>query len=450
MFVDRLYWTVFLARHVWGQARYPFRPLAAVRRDQGRHVRRIVRHAYLRVPYYRETMKRLGLSPDDFRTADDLAQLPLLERRSLQEDPEKFLACGTRLDHCLALSTSGSMGAPLTVYLDPRTAILAAAQAERYRAVLKRSLGRPGRYRETLIVPPASSHQKHTRFWLKRTYVFRRLVPPKQVLSLFDPPGHNLPLVLRFKPDILHSYGSYIEALFARLEAQGTSDPPARAVGFSADGLSESSREMIRARYGIPCFGAYSAVEATRIGFECEAHSGIHLNEDIYPLRIIDPRGRTLAPGENGEVVVSNLVNRAMVILNYRLGDTAELQPGPCPCGRSLPLLSYPAGRRDDWIRLPDGRTIHGHYLHMLLKSEREVLQYQVVQERDSGLRVSLVVRAAADRRALAKRLSDRLRNALGPDSRVELSFADRVPPAAGGKVRPVISLATPRGEGEG
>jgi phenylacetate-CoA ligase len=440
VFIERMIGTVFLARHLIGQGRYPFRPRQAVLRDQARNVRRMMTHAFLRVPYYRETMARLGLRPEDFASAADLEKLPMLERREIQLDPEKFLAEGVRIERCLHLSTSGSTGAPLTVHLDRRAALLAAAHAERYRRVLVSAVGRR-KYRETLIVPLESSHQKHTRFWMGSTLFLGAVAPQKQVLSLFEPPDALIPLVADYAPDIIHSYGSYIEALFARLETWDKPFPRPKAVGFSADGLSDASRRLIQERFGIPCFSAYSAVEATRIGFECEAHAGLHLNEDIYPVRIVDGLGADALPGDPGEVVVSNLVNRAMVILNYRLGDLARRLPGPCLCGRSLPLLSFPEGRRDDWISLLDGRVLPGQYFHVLLRANRSVLQYQLVQVDTARFRLALVVREDADRLSLRTWVLDAFTKALGRTVSIDLSFVRDIPRTGQGKVRPIVSL---------
>ena len=57
-------------------------------------MRSIVRHAYSTVPYYRETMDRLGLTPADLGTAADLAKLPILEPWQLTRDPEYFVSTG--------------------------------------------------------------------------------------------------------------------------------------------------------------------------------------------------------------------------------------------------------------------------------------------------------------------------------------------------------------------
>ena len=65
---------------------------AAIERAQRRQLRATVAHAYEHVPYYRETMRRLGLGPADFETASDLAKLPLIEREQLQRDPEYFVS----------------------------------------------------------------------------------------------------------------------------------------------------------------------------------------------------------------------------------------------------------------------------------------------------------------------------------------------------------------------
>jgi len=79
----RLYWTWHLGCHYLKQVHYPFRSRDAVRHDQSRRIQRMVAHAYRFVPYYRETFDRLGLRPSDFRTVDDLARLPVLERREI-------------------------------------------------------------------------------------------------------------------------------------------------------------------------------------------------------------------------------------------------------------------------------------------------------------------------------------------------------------------------------
>ena len=236
---------------------------------------------------------------------------------------------------------------------------------------------------------------------------------------MLDPPEKNIPLINAFKPDVIHSYGSYLEVLFARLLATGEAFHRPKAVGFGGDGLSDSARKLIMDHFGIPAFSVYSSVEAPSIAFECGEHRGLHINEDIYPLRIVDASGRSLPPGEYGEVVVSNLVNRTMVLLNYRLGDLATLLPDPCPCGRSLRLMSFPEGRKDDWLELPTGEPVHPSLVYPLLRDEEGVLQYQLVQETPSDFHVSLVAKASCNRPETEARLAAKFGRVFGEKTRL-------------------------------
>jgi phenylacetate-CoA ligase len=447
-FASRLLNSLYAGFQLRGQFRYPFRPRARILADQSGRLRRITAYAYDNVPYYQETFRRLGLTPADIRRAEDLERLPVLERRAVQADPERFLSRAARLDRCLKLQTGGSTGAPLTYFRDVRCVLKLLGVQERYRAVLAGAVGRRLRYRETLIAPPQSSARKSIAFWWGQTVVLKWISPRKQFLSMLDPPQANIAAMDRFKPDVVHSYGSYIEVLFARLaEADRLSHRP-ECIGFGGDGLSDPARRSIGETFGIPAFSSYDAVEAWRLGFECGRHSGIHINEDFYALRIADEAGRTVPHGSPGDVVVSNLVNRAMILLNYRLGDLASVAPEPCPCGRNLLLLSYPSGRNDDWVELPGGRRIHPYVFHRVLREQRDVWQYQIVQETALSFLVSLIAKEACQREAAAASIARRIKEALGPDAEVAVRFVAEIPRTPGGKVRPVVSLSAGRVSG--
>ena len=95
-------------------------------------------------------------------------------------------------------------------------------------------------------------------------------------------------------------------------------------------------REFIEGTFGIPVFSRYNAMEAFKIGFFCEQRSGFHIHDDLCHVRIVGDDGQTLPPGQQGQVVISNLVNRATVLLNYRLGDVASISTARCACGACL------------------------------------------------------------------------------------------------------------------
>ncbi len=446
MIMERLYWNAYLATQMRGQARYPFQPLARILGDQARRVRAIVAHAYRYVPYYRETMARLGLSPADFRVAEDLARLPLLEREQLQRDPERFISTAWPISRHLKLRSGGSTGAPCTIYHDAQALFQSAAHGERERTILASLVGRSFGYRETVIAS-AFGASPEVQGYLRRHALFPRGARiERQYLSLLDPPEVNARLLNEFRPDVIQSYGSYLEILFPYLQAAGVAFHRPRVVTYASDGLSESVRRLIVEDLHIPVLSTYQAIEAFKIGFECLAHRGLHLNVDLCPLRIVDAEGRPVEPGASGDVVVSNLVNRATVVLNYRLGDVARLLPERCPCGRTLPLLSFVEGRADDLLRLPSGELLHPQAVRTIFTEEQQIWRYQVVQRTPTRFGVAIVAADTLDRESARKRIAAKFVSRFGPGVSVDMAFVESLPCTPAGKFRPVMALGVSPG----
>jgi phenylacetate-CoA ligase len=432
-------WATHFAWHLRGQSRFAFQPPRLVQRRQSERVRRMAEYAFRTVPYYRETMRRLGLAPADFRSAGDLARLPILEREHMQRDPEYFCSSGVPRRDLLRITSGGSCGAPRLVLHDPRGVFENAAHGERERSIWTAIIGRPTGYRELVVAPPYSTTLKVQQYCRERGLYPRGVGIEREYASLLDPPHVTVQHINAFKPDVLHSYGSHLAILFGHLARTGHPFHHPAVVTYTSDNLSAAVRSLIEQRFGIPVFTTYQAVEAFKIGFECERHRGVHLNIDLYPLRVVDAADRDLPPGESGEVIVSNLVNRGMVLLNYRLGDIVRRLPDRCECGRSLPLLSYPEGRSDDLIELASGKIIHPQAIRTLFNDEPAVWEYQVEQRADADFRVALLSAPACDHQAVRERVAAKLSGLLGA-VQVDVEFVAAIDRTLGGKFAPVLS----------
>lgn len=439
--ISRLGGSVYLGHYMMGQSRFPFKPPEIIKRIQAQRVRKMVAHAYRTVPYYRETMDRLGLKVKDFQNAEDLAKLPLIEPSQLQRHPEYFTSTAKPKHHYLRLRTAGSTGDPRSVYHTPEAILQNAAHGERERCIITSLIGKRFGYRETVIASPNCTAHKLQRFSQSRALFPDRLRINRQYISLMDPVEENIRLINDFQPDVIQSYGSYLGILFSYLADTGESFHKPKVITFSSDGLPDSIRQLIQGRFGISVFSTYQANEALKIGFECENHLGLHLNVDLYPVRIVDATGQDLPVGETGEVVVSNLVNPATVLLNYRLGDLAALLPEKCLCGRSLPILSFPPGRSDDLILLPSGAIIHPQAVRTIFVVEEQVWQYQIVQNSSIHFSIKIVASRTADRQKLKERITAKFAERFGNEVRTDISFADSIDRTVSGKFRPVISM---------
>jgi phenylacetate-CoA ligase len=440
--VSRFYWSAYLAWHLRGQARYPFRPLASILRDQSRRMRAMVAYAYRHVPYYRETMDRLGLTPDDFRTAEDLARLPLLETDVYHRDPERFLSTAQPKERYLAVVTSGTSGVRRVIYHDARACLDNITHAERERCIVSNLLGHPLHYRElSLDMTRSDSTGDHIRDLTRRTaWMPRKVGIERRTLSFFEPLEDQVAAINEFRPDVVFFVGGHLITFFSYLKRTGATCHLPAAVTYGSEGATEAARRLVMEEFGVPVISTYQASEALKVGFECEQHLGFHLNVDLYPVCLIDGEGRPVAPGETGSVVLSNLVNHATVLLNYHLGDLTTLSPGPCPCGRTLPLTSFLQGRTRDWLELPD-RTVNPWTVEKIFFAQEHLWQHQVVQESPDRLRVLVVVAPEADRERLTAEVLEGLRRVCGDAITVDLRLVEEIPRSAGGKFRPIIAL---------
>ncbi len=446
----RLYWSSFTLRHVLREKSLPFRPLDRILELQRQRLRAIVRHAFERVPFYRQAMSERGLTPADIRSADDLAKLPLIDGPLYARQPERFRPGGSAGRRVLTLHSSGTTGSAKAVDCDARALFLSLAQGQRRRRVVAHFTGRALGYREAHLVPPGSvAHQirqfLETHSWTPRGIDLRRMLLTPGELPLEE----EIERINRFRPDVLRGYGSYLGALLRKAHRRGLKLAP-KAVVYGADSMPESDRALIEVEFGIPVLSTYQAVEALHIGFQCELRRGFHLDLDAIAVRVVDDQGRDVAPGERGQVVLSNLTNFASVLLNYRLGDAVTLGAEACPCGRSLPVISLIEGRSDDLIHGAGGRTAPAPRVSRELRAASGLDLVQVVQLARDRFVVRAVAAQATDRAWAAASLAAAIEALTGCPCRTAVEWVESLVPEPNGKTRVVISRWQPPELAEG
>lgn len=436
-FLRRLRGNIEVLRHLPGQRRVPWQPSERWRAQRDARVRGIVRHAAATVPHYRELFARLGIDPRDIRTADDLACLPLLDKPTVRSNPARFVSERCHAGNSLALVTSGSTREPLEVRHDHASLLANIAYGEREREVLAVLSGRGLRWREVVLDYDGSTLDKVLDFYRRSTFIPVR--PDRLRMPLTAPVEQVVEEVNRFRPDVIFGYASHLELIFRTVAARRLRMHRPAVALYAGEAMTEPGRRLIREDFGVAVVSFYNAVEVFKIGFGCGQGDGYHLHADLCHVRIVGPDGRDVPEGGTGEVVISNLVNRATVLLNYRLGDLASLSAGPCACGRTLPLLTGLQGRTEDVLTLPGGAFVHPFAVWQLFKFRPEVLRYQVIQREPRRFEIRL---AATDRAAYECILPDLLREfraLLGSDAALEPSFHERLEPAGRGKFRAVI-----------
>lgn len=425
-----------------GQKRVPYLAEERIRALRDARVRETVRYAAETVPHYRDLFRAEGIDPRELRTADDLERLPLLEKETVQAEPERFISESRLGRESVQFLTSGSTGTRLRIHHDRRSLLQNIAYAERQRTVEAELCGKRYRYTRMWIGWPGGTGPTVHSFYKKTTFIPVR--PKHHHVSSVEPLDRVVAIINEVKPDILGGFGSYFDLFFRLAAERGNSLHLPRVLLYGGDMMSTEGKRLIEEHFGVPVLSAYNAVEAFQIGFLCEERRDFHLHDDLTHVSIVDGSGRRLPPGSEGEVVISNLVNRGTVLLNYRLGDRAMIGTENCPCGRTLPLLAGLEGRVVDMLALPDGRLVTEGRIWDVVKRRPEVLRYQFVQVEPLRFELKLVTadRAVYDRIVGAMVVD--LQGVVGPSATIEPSFHESLEVGPRGKFRSVQSLCPP------
>jgi phenylacetate-CoA ligase len=406
-----------------------------IREQQWQALQRLLRHAYETVPFQRRRFQELGLTPEDIRSPEEYARLPLMEKRDFVQHQDALLSSTFDPTTLYTNGTGGSTGEPMRYRLDRDSYEWRQAAHLRGNMWAGSGLGRREFHLWGEPMRPGSrlsTAKRELWHWaLNHHYANSYHMSPETMATYLD--KYN-----RLRPEVLvgYSYSIYLFARFAAERGQ-TLWSPTGIIG-TAEKLLPHQREVIEAVFQAPVYERYGCREVMLIGMECEQHRGMHLTAENLYVEILND-GRPAQPGEVGEVVVTDLHNYAMPFLRYRNGDLAVASDRTCACGRGLPLIEEVRGRTLDVLRTPDGRRISGVFVPMFFKDYEWVEEFQVEQNQLDRVQVRL--KPAGDYRAeLLEPLRCDLQDRLGDRVRIDFQIVDRIPRNASGKHRPVIS----------
>jgi phenylacetate-CoA ligase len=342
-----------------------------------RRLRRMVAHAYARVPYYRRLFDGAGVPPEEIRTAADLARLPITSKSDLRRLPaEDLVARGTDIARCLHPRSSGTSGEPFTVYWD-------AGGFCAFLALTVRALRMAGvRPTDTLMVVGPG-------YYPEGLLVQRLGIGAVTNVSPLQEPAAIADVMDEVRPEAVHAYASVLKSLLGHVRATGRALHRPRVIVSSADYLDEATRRECREVLGVAPVQMYGAAETGRIGNECGLRDGIHVFTDFVVPEFVPVEG-------DGElrarrVVLTCLSNFTMPFIRYDQGDLAELVDGTCECGRAFPRIRLVAARASDVVRLPNGATVSALRLGGPLWETPGVDAFKIVQESASRLVVRIV-----------------------------------------------------------
>ncbi len=349
-----------------------------IRRIQSERLVKQVKNVWDNVPMYRKRMEEKGLTPEDIKSVDDLHKLPFIEKDDLRNEyPYGLLA--RPLSECVRIqSTSGTTGRRVVAFYTQHDidiwedccarAIVAAGGTKEDVCHVSYGYGlftggpglNGGSHKVGCLTLPMSSGNTE-----------------RQIQFMTD-----------LGSTILCCTPSYAAYLAESIHEKGVRDQIKLKAGiFGAEAWTEKMRHDIEEKLGIKAYDIYGLTEISGPGvsFECEAQTGMHVNEDHFIPEIINPvTGEVLPYGEKGELVFTSISKEAFPLMRYRTRDICILSEEKCSCGRTHVKMSKPLGRSDDML-IVKGVNVFPSQIETVLMNQGYPANYQIIVSRENN-----------------------------------------------------------------
>lgn len=405
-----------------------------MRENQFKSFKAMLLHAYENTAYYREVFERHNINPEGIKCPDDVKAIPILTKKHVQEHGQELIARQYRSADLVPFKTGGSTGKSVTVFWDFAAAERGAGSGYRAFKWAGWEIGEP--WGRVWGNPPACGSAKEK--------ILNTLINPQIFL---DTMNLNEETVRDFakrwkgaKPTLLHghSHSLYILAQFCKALNIDYIQP--KGIISTSMMLMASEREIIESVFGCKVTDLYGCEEVGLIASECEKHEGMHINIDCNYVEFVDAQSRPVEWGEDGAVLVTNLINKAMPLIRYKIEDMGIASRRTCPCGRTLPLMEEVTGRVADFLVRKDGSLVAGvSLIERTLTATPGIYQMQIIQE-DLGSLILNIVRSDSYNEKTEHYLKKEFSETFGPDLNVKLNFVDNINQDQNGKYRFSIS----------
>lgn len=348
-----------------------------MREVQSERLRKTVQRVYYNVPYYRNSMQKAGLVPEDIKTVDDLSKLSFTNKADLRDNYPYGMFAVPLSEIVRIHASSGTTGKP-TVVGYTRNDITTWSE------LMARTLMAGGTNRES-VIQVAYGYGLFTG-GLGTHYGAERIGA-----SVIPISGGNtqkqIMLMKDFGTTVLACTPSYALYLAEVLDEMGVKkeELKLRYGIFGAEPWTDLMRKEIENKLHIRATDIYgiSEIIGPGVSTECECQCGLHIQDDHFITEIIDPdTGEVLPEGSEGELVFTTITKEGFPVIRYRTRDISSLNYQKCDCGRTSTRMSRVVGRTDDMLIIRGVNVFPSQIEHVLMSIGETEPHYQLVVDR--------------------------------------------------------------------
>ncbi len=327
-----------------------------IKKYQIKRLRKIVKFAYT-VPLYHDKYRKAEVHPDDIKSLEDINKLPTVSKNDFKKYyPDGIVSSKINKNKLIEVSTSGTTGKSLTIYVDMFDIVVGLFG-------YIRSLNEHGinwrKDRLTII----ADFQPHT---VESGYIHRGLQPRFSSNLLFkniqwlntnDPSEKVIKEIDKFKPDFIGGYTGMLGHLALLKEKGYGKNISPRVMASTGGSINKSLRNLIEKTFNVPVFESYASTESGPIAFQCK-NGGYHVLSDFVYLEYLK-NGDPVKSEEAGKLVLTKLYGHGTPIIRYdAINDIVSPLYEKCDCGFGGEQIKKIYGRDDLSFYTVDGKIL--------------------------------------------------------------------------------------------
>ena len=362
-------------------------PLEELKRIQWEKLKEIIRHAYDKVPFYRDKFKKVGFMPEELKNPSDLLHIPPTTKDEIMENfPDGITAEDANRNTWQYVATAGTTRRVMAIHDLDKRVINWAAGLRDAKLAGNHDLGE-----KWLQIPPhmctnicgmndqgpvepiwskklfslllSKDYSNLKKYLYQLVYSRREKIYRRLTLPSFGSEGTNIPeedlnhylsKIQQYRPKVVIALPAYLYALAKYIIGKQLEPPPVKVVKPIGGSTTSAMVKVIKEGFRCDFFDSYGCSEMGWMACECPEHNGLHLFMDLYYIEICR-NGKPVNSGEPGRILITDLSNKAMPFIRYDIGDVGRWVDGVHHCDRHAIRLEV-VGRIQDTISNSKGK----------------------------------------------------------------------------------------------
>jgi phenylacetate-CoA ligase len=380
----------------------------------------LLNHAISTTEYYK-----------NFKTNALLQDFPVLNKNIIRDNLQNFISNRFLPKDCLKVSTSGSTGAPFSIYQNKSKVDKNKADNIFFSSISNYQVGDYLVYIK--IWPDKFNRKMQLNFMTKNIF-------PWSVFNLSGPEIDQLINNLNTAKDPVSfiGYPSAFEKICKHID-ELCYNPivfKTKSILAMSESLNTYTKEAVLKYFGVFPLSRYSNNENGIIAQQISGlHSQFRVNESSYIIEIFDLENDIkLDYGQKGRIVITDLYNFATPMIRYDTGDIGVLNRDDDDDDDHL-FFSEISGRKLDLLYDTRGNLVPSH-LSAKLCNYGDFKQFQLIQKDLKDYEIRLNTTVTVDE----SKMIEEFKSYFGWDANILIIYVDDIPLLASGKRREVVN----------